>query len=165
MRKIINGKAYDTDKAKKIAYASNGVAGSFDYCEETLYRKKTGEFFIYGEGGPRSAYARVDIDGSICWGKKIVLLSDEEAKEWVEQNANEKYEKIFGKVQESASALELIQERLALVEHTYKEFKEEFDKEQDEEQTQILREFMREYYGKKEGLQFALDILQKAINA
>ena len=47
MRRILNGKAYDTGSAKQIAHYDNGLLpGDFDYIEETLYLKKTGEYFI-----------------------------------------------------------------------------------------------------------------------
>ena len=52
MKKIINGRKYDTETAKEIGYWSNGYPCSdFNHCEETLYLKKTGEYFLYGEGG------------------------------------------------------------------------------------------------------------------
>lgn len=52
MKKIINGKKYDTDTAKEVGYSNNGLLSTdIDYIEETLYQKKTGEFFLYGEGG------------------------------------------------------------------------------------------------------------------
>ena len=37
MRKVINGKQYDTDTARKIASSPEGV----------LYEKKTGEYFLH----------------------------------------------------------------------------------------------------------------------
>lgn len=48
MKKIINGKKYDTDMAKEVGYDNNGLLCSdFYYIEETLYKKKTGEFFMW----------------------------------------------------------------------------------------------------------------------
>ena len=45
MKKIINGRKYDTETAKEIGYWSNGYPCSdFNHCEETLYLKKTGEY-------------------------------------------------------------------------------------------------------------------------
>ena len=59
MKQIINGKKYDTDTAKEIAhYCAPGSVQDFSYFEETLYRKKTGEYFLYGKGGPASRYSR-----------------------------------------------------------------------------------------------------------
>ena len=55
MRKNIDRKMYDTETAELLASSSNGYGhGDFRYMEEQLYRKKTGEFFLYGEGGALS---------------------------------------------------------------------------------------------------------------
>ena len=50
MKKIINGKKYDTDTAKCVGHDSFGCRGDFRYWFEQLYQKQTGEFFIYGDG-------------------------------------------------------------------------------------------------------------------
>lgn len=101
MKKIINGKKYDTETAKFIGNMDNGHCGTdFDFIAEGLYRKKNGEFFVYGQGGARTRYARRDGD-MICGGSEIVPLSEDEAKEWVERYLDtDKYEKIFGEVAE-----------------------------------------------------------------
>ena len=58
MKKIINGKLYNTQTAKALASRDNHCQpGSFDYVEEILYRKKTGEFFLRGSGGARTIYS------------------------------------------------------------------------------------------------------------
>ena len=55
MKKIINHKMYNTETAERLASSSNGYGyDDFRYMEEQLYRKKTGEFFLYGEGGALS---------------------------------------------------------------------------------------------------------------
>ena len=47
MKKIINSKKYDTKTAKEIGiYCASLSVSDFGYFEETLYRKKTGEFFL-----------------------------------------------------------------------------------------------------------------------
>lgn len=45
MKKIINGRRYDTDRAKEVGYDYYSNPGDFSYWRETLYRKNTGEFF------------------------------------------------------------------------------------------------------------------------
>lgn len=100
MKRIICGKKYDTDTAEKIARWDNGLSVSdFDFCEESLHIKRTGEFFLHGEGGPNSKYAKA-VDNCFTGGEKIIPLSENEAKKWVENHANEKYEQIFGEVEE-----------------------------------------------------------------
>ncbi len=101
MRKIINDKAYDTSTAKAVGTWSYGSYRDFHYVAEILYKKKTGEFFLYGEGGPASKYAK-KIDTN-CWtgSEKIVPLTEDEAKKWAEENLDGmEYENIFGEVEE-----------------------------------------------------------------
>lgn len=51
MKKIINGKKYDTETATSVGeYSSNYACSDYKHYDETLYKKKTGEFFLYGEG-------------------------------------------------------------------------------------------------------------------
>ena len=42
MKKIINGRKYDTETAKHIGSRSEGQPGNFEYFTEDLYLKKTG---------------------------------------------------------------------------------------------------------------------------
>ena len=47
MKKIIRGRQYDTDTAQRIGSWDNGLSGTdLEYTSETLYRKRTGEFFL-----------------------------------------------------------------------------------------------------------------------
>ena len=57
MKKVINGRRYDTEGAMRLAGYRYGMPRDLGYWEETLYRKRTGEFFLHGEGGPASKYA------------------------------------------------------------------------------------------------------------
>ena len=102
MKKIINGKNYDTETATEIATQTNGVSYSdFRYVIEILYQKKTGEYFLYGEGGPLTKYAESAGDNSWRGGKVITPFSEKEAKIWCEMNLDvDEYEEIFGEVEE-----------------------------------------------------------------
>jgi hypothetical protein len=87
MIKIIDGKRYSTDKADSIALWANNIPYSdFNYCEETLYRTKKGAFFIHGEGGAMSKYAKSTGNNSRCGGEDIRPLTDDEAREWLESH-------------------------------------------------------------------------------
>lgn len=101
MKKIINGRRYDTETAIKIGEHEYSNSGDFNwYCDE-LYRKKTGEFFIYGEGGPMSKYAVSTSYNSWTGGEKITPISVEKARQWCEKYLDgDDYEKIFGEVTE-----------------------------------------------------------------
>lgn len=101
MKKIINGKVYDTDKAEEMGYWEYSNPSDFHHISETLYRKRTGEFFIWGEGGPMTKYARAIEQNSWSGGQRIMPLSLAEAREWAEEHLDgEDYEKIFGDVVE-----------------------------------------------------------------
>lgn len=105
MKKIINGKRYDTDTAKECgtAYSKLGRR-DFGYWEETLYQKRTGEFFLYGEGGPASRYAVSVGQNSWSGGEKIIPLSVENSMKWAEEHLEaDEYERIFGEVTEDES--------------------------------------------------------------
>ena len=100
MKKIINGKKYDTDTAKFLLSRSNNCTG-FSRCYEELYIRKTGEYFLYGEGGAMSKYSKSC--GDNCWsgGEDILPLTEAKAKSFVEKYGDaDDYEKIFGEVEE-----------------------------------------------------------------
>ena len=104
MKKIINGKMYNTETAEQIGYYSNGTDYSnWHRYEEGLYRKKTGEFFLHGSGGPLSRYAEcISASGrSFSSGEDILPLSIDDAKEWVEDYLDaDAYIEVFGDVEE-----------------------------------------------------------------
>lgn len=96
MKKIIRGKVYDTDTAKRVGGACGG--DGFSSWSEDLYQKRTGEFFLCGEGGPATKYAEY-VDGNNAWsnGSKIIPLNVDAAREWVEKHLDaEDYEALFG---------------------------------------------------------------------
>lgn len=86
MKKIIDGKKYDTNTAQEVCC---GFFGNYHCKKVTLYRKKSGEFFehhVLTEFGYRA------------W---IEPVSETEAKRFAEEQMDaEEYEKIFGKVEE-----------------------------------------------------------------
>ena len=102
MKKIINGKLYDTDTAKEIAanYHGDGPM-DFRYYAESLYRKRTGEYFLHGEGGPMTQYAISCGQNQWRGGEKIIPLSYDAAKQWAEENMDaDDYQEEFGTVNE-----------------------------------------------------------------
>ena len=96
MKRVISGKRYDTDTAKKIAEYDHLHPSDFRYVDEALYLKRTGEFFLAGEGGAMTKYAESGGDGVSWGGRNIFPLADDMAREWVEAYANDQYEEIFG---------------------------------------------------------------------
>ena len=97
MKKIVNSRLYDTETASLIGYYDNGLgAGDFRSCYEALYKKKKGEFFLYGSGGAMTAYAE-PCGGGWSAGSTIIPLTEKEAKDWAERNITaEEYIAVFG---------------------------------------------------------------------
>lgn len=104
MKKVLNGKLYDTEKAQRLASWENiQDVRSFNHMEETLYRKRTGEYFLHGEGEARTRYAR-QYEGHM-WGhgEEIIPLTVEAAQNWAEEHLDgDDYERIFGTVDEES---------------------------------------------------------------
>lgn len=109
MKRIINGKRYDTNTAQFIKTYSSGLSISdFRYYDESLYLKKTGEFFLYATGNGSSMYASKygDLRGP---GEKIVPLTLDEAKAWVEKIEDpDLYEELFEVEEEGNIAFSLL---------------------------------------------------------
>lgn len=103
MKKIISGKKYDTDTAKCLTSYETGGACCNDihYLNEVLYRKITGEYFLFGEGGAYSPYGVPAVGGGCVAGEAIRPLSVAEAKAWAEMHMSaDAYETTFGPVAE-----------------------------------------------------------------
>lgn len=105
MKKIINGKVYDTETAGELGYCENMYdSRDFSWFGETLYRKRTGEFFLHGAGGPQSKYAVSCGNNSWSGSEKIIPITYEAAQKWAEENLDaDDYERIFGEVAEDDS--------------------------------------------------------------
>ena len=79
MKRHINNLLYDTDTAKPLGAWDNAQAPTaLAYVCETLYRKKTGEYFLHGESGPEGRYG--------ASGEVIRPLTLDEARAWAEAN-------------------------------------------------------------------------------
>lgn len=98
MKKVIKGLAYNTETAREIATAESDCGRSdFNWWSETLYLKRTGEFFLVGAGGPMSRYCRPSGSNSTIEGCEIVPLVLEDAKLWIESKQDyELWLELFG---------------------------------------------------------------------
>lgn len=103
MKKVINGKMYSTESARMLGDWDNGIYGNdFNSMGETLYRTKSGNYFLYGYGGPLTYYATVHGNNS-GWGERIMPFTEERAKAWAEEKlSGEDYERIFGVVDDDS---------------------------------------------------------------
>ena len=101
MRKIIDGKAYDTDTATELANDGRGYRGDFDRWHEALYRTTSGAYFLAGSGGPRSHWGRPGPgQNEISGGEGLRVMTDQQAREWMEQHGTaDEYEEAFGEAE------------------------------------------------------------------
>lgn len=101
MKKIIKNKVYDTATAKKLGEWYKNWDDNLYRVTEELYQKRTGEFFLYGYGGPGSKYGVSSGNGNWSGGEQIIPLTYQAAQEWAEEYLDgEEYEAIFGEVVE-----------------------------------------------------------------
>lgn len=86
MKKIINGKVYNTETARLVGHWNlDESVTDFSWYEEDLYRKKTGEYFIHGSGNAASKYAE-HAYGLWEGGAAIIPLTFEQARDWTEEH-------------------------------------------------------------------------------
>ena len=109
MKKILNGKRYDTAAAVLIGTADNLHRGvdsvtDFAYWEASLYRtKRSGAFFLAGHGGPMSRFSQSCGQNSWSGGEDLIPMSREEALEWAEAHLDpEEIEEHFEELIEDA---------------------------------------------------------------
>lgn len=102
MKKIINGKMYNTETATEVGdWCSYLGITDFGYYEETLYKKRTGEYFLYGSGNAGSKYSESCGTNTWCGSERITPLTVDEAKAWAEDHLDtDEYIDIFGEVEE-----------------------------------------------------------------
>lgn len=80
MRKILKNKVYDTATAQYIGAYLGQWENETRWFREELYKKRTGEYFLYSEGGADSPHGK---DGDVS--EEITPLSFENAKLWGEK--------------------------------------------------------------------------------
>jgi len=144
MKKILKGKRYDTDTAKLLGEYS-AHPGSFDYISEELYRKQTGEYFLYGEGGARSKYAEHVEQSTWGPGEAIIPLTPEAAMQWAEEHLTaDEYEAIFGPVPEDDSEVMLSVRVPASLKESLDRAKSTTGRTSAEIVAEALREYLKE---------------------
>ncbi len=96
MKAIINGRRYDTDAAQKLGTFNANEDDRLTWVTEELYQKRTGEFFLAGEGGAMSRYAARTNWNHWKGGACIIPLEREEARQWAEQHLSaDAYAQLF----------------------------------------------------------------------
>jgi hypothetical protein len=104
MKKVINGSLYNTETAQSLGCVEPAGYNSsdFNYFKETLYRTKSGKYFLHGEGHGNSRYGewRGNTGG---WGEQIRPYTPEEARQWAGENLSAKeYIEAFGEPEEAS---------------------------------------------------------------
>jgi len=101
MKRVINGKKYNCETARCIGFFESRLSQSdFGYLEEELYLKKTGEYFLAGEGHGLTKY-RSSCGNSSGYGYGIIPISRKEALEWASYHLDvEEIEDYFGEIEE-----------------------------------------------------------------
>lgn len=86
MKKIINGVRYDTESAILIGeYSSPGSSRDFSHWEAGLYKgPRSGRYFLAGEGGPMTRYAKSMGGNSWSGGEDITPMTRDEAFAWAQ---------------------------------------------------------------------------------
>jgi hypothetical protein len=85
MKRIIEGKTYNTDTATHVCELDcSAHRGDFGHHETALYRSPKGQFFIAGEGGPASMWARPAVGGGRIGSSGMRLVGEVEARQIME---------------------------------------------------------------------------------
>lgn len=102
MKKIINGKVYNTQTAVRIYdYDNQLFVTDFRFYSETLYKTKKGSYFLLKEGGPMSPVAHYDGQNAFG-GMDIEALTIDNAKEYlINHQAINVYENEFGDLEDA----------------------------------------------------------------
>lgn len=86
MKAIKNKKTYDTETATEIGGNGYSTPNDFRHYYERLYRKRNGEYFLYGEGGPLSKYSESVGTNEMSGSETIIPMTYAEARDWAEAN-------------------------------------------------------------------------------
>lgn len=89
MQTTIANRHYDTDTAKALGNWQRGYTSDKGHISETLYVTEAGEYFLHGEGGPRSRYAQRVAPNTWGYGERIIPMTVEEAHDWAESHLTE----------------------------------------------------------------------------
>jgi len=97
MRKIMDGKRYDTETAEFVVQLHCPYYGNDFKAHDTgLYRTKRGNWFVAGSGGPLTQWAR-QVGNGYSGGSGLRPLEIAEARDLLEQHGTpEQVEQYFG---------------------------------------------------------------------
>lgn len=85
MKRIVDGKVYDTDTATMVANECYGYGGDFNAWSEVLYVTKSGSFFLHGWGSCRTEYAVSTGQNSWSDGERLIPYDKIQVMDWAER--------------------------------------------------------------------------------
>ena len=95
MKQVIDGKTYNTETATEIHNHNNGLGkGDFRYLDESLYKTPKGRFFLAGEGGAMTRYAK-SYGNTSTGGSGIQAVDHDLALMWCEEHGVDTIEDHF----------------------------------------------------------------------
>ncbi len=87
MKKIIDGRLYNTETAKRIVQlCCSAYRGDFAYHATYLYKSPKGQFFVAGSGNAASMWASDCGGGTRGPGEGMRLVDADEARQIMEAN-------------------------------------------------------------------------------
>ncbi len=87
MKKVIDGKLYNTETAEHVHGWDNGRYGNdFRNRSKDLYRTKKGNWFLHHSGGPMTDMARSCGSNSTCGSSDIEPVSETDALGFLESH-------------------------------------------------------------------------------
>ncbi len=90
MKRIINGKRYNTNTATRLhEYQSPYAHNDFNFFRESLYRTEKENYFLAGEGGALTRYGQAEGGGGMQGGEGIRPITKKEAMKWLEEHDGE----------------------------------------------------------------------------
>ena len=86
MKRVIDGKVYDTETADCVAGRDSGLpVNDFGWFEESLYVSQKGRWFAHGKGGAMSHYSRSTGQNQWGGGEALRPMTDNDALRWLER--------------------------------------------------------------------------------
>jgi len=102
MKRVLEGRIYDTEKSVLVCEFSEGNKGNFAHFEAELYKTpKSGRFFLAGEGGPMTIFRKRVDQNSWSGSSGIIPISEEEALRYAEKYASVETIQKFFQVEEA----------------------------------------------------------------
>ena len=103
LRKIINGKTYNTDTAIWLAgWRRCGGYADLNYIEQNLYKTKSGFWFLHVKGGANTKYCKRVGQNEWVGGETIMPISDDDACRFAEEHrCVDSYDEVWGEIGEA----------------------------------------------------------------